>query len=148
MDKIEREGEPAIYHVDDDDAGMNEAIHKARTSLGRFDEALHSGDTSLYGFSLKEKFETPDGSEHIWIVDVSKQGDNYLGYLGNKPNKIPSLAEGDSVTVPLDKISDWMFLDRGRLRGGYTLRLLRSRMSDQEKKAFDSSFGVVIDGKE
>jgi uncharacterized protein YegJ (DUF2314 family) len=52
---------------------------------------------------------------------------------------------GEEVRVDPEKISDWMYVDNGVLRGGFTLRVLRSRMSPQEREQFDSEIGFGIE---
>ena len=52
---------------------------------------------------------------------------------------------GQKVTVEPSKISDWMFVQNGRLVGGYTLRVLRDAMSPSERKEFDKNVPFVID---
>ena len=53
MKVIEREEEPDIYEVKDEDKAMNNAIATARQSLHMFKDALNSGADSLQSFPLK-----------------------------------------------------------------------------------------------
>ena len=43
------------------------------------------------------------------------------------------------VSFDPDDITDWMYIEDGRLIGGYTTRLLRERMSPEERKQLDAS---------
>ena len=52
---------------------------------------------------------------------------------------------GDSEEVEPSKISDWMFVDEGKLVGGYTLRVLRDSMSPAERAEFDKSVDFVVE---
>jgi len=38
-----------------------------------------------------------------------------------------------------------MYLENGKLFGGYTIRVLRNNMSEEERKQFDSESGMQID---
>jgi uncharacterized protein YegJ (DUF2314 family) len=50
---------------------------------------------------------------------------------------------GDTVQISNDNISDWMYVDGIKLRGGYTIRLLRKRMTETERKQFDAENGEL-----
>jgi uncharacterized protein YegJ (DUF2314 family) len=50
----------------------------------------------------------------------------------------PGLKFKQQVSVPLDNISDWMYVSDGRLIGGFTSRVLYGRMSPEERKQDDS----------
>jgi uncharacterized protein YegJ (DUF2314 family) len=94
-------------------------------------------------FALKTKFDSPDGAEHIWVKDIEIKNGRYFGVIDNAPTSIPNLKVGDAIEV--HNITDWMYIDNGVLRGGYTIRLLRDRMSAEERKAFDTEYGVTIE---
>ena len=143
--KTEREGEPAIYSVTDEDAQMNAAMQKAKETLPKFTEALLDNRPETRNFALKKAFATIDGGkEHIWISNISWQGTQFMGIVGNVPNKIPSLALGDSVSIESDEVSDWMYLENDVLAGGYTIRLLYQRMSPAEREHFSKETSIVI----
>ena len=38
-----------------------------------------------------------------------------------------------------------MYIDNQKLRGGYTLRVLRNRMTETERKQFDADSGLIIE---
>jgi uncharacterized protein YegJ (DUF2314 family) len=84
-------------------------------------------------------------TEHIWLSDVSYDNRVFHGLVGNDPLDLKKVSLGDKVTVAPDKISDWMIIDNGRLIGGYTVRLLQSRMSPAEREQFDQSSGLIIE---
>ncbi|MBL7699974.1 MAG: DUF2314 domain-containing protein [Chitinophagaceae bacterium] len=142
-DKVERSGEPDVYQVADDDEAMNHAMEIARGTLKTFDSALKSGNPSYQKFSLKSKFDTPDGAEHIWVSDISIINGKHFGVVDNEPKSIPSIRIGDTIEVR--NITDWFYIDNGILRGGYTIRVLRDKMSAEERKTFDAEYGVTIE---
>ncbi len=144
--KVERNDQPDIYNVTEDDTAMNNAIAYAQKTLPEFDKALSSGDTAYSTFTLKMRFPTKDNSgEHMWIANIKKKNGEYFGILNNQPEYTDAVKMGDSITVPLKDISDWMFMEGRKLHGGYTIRVLRNRMSDSEKKQFDQEQGMIIE---
>ena len=54
------------------------------------------------------------------------------------------LIEYKNIVVSRDKIEDWMIDDHGYLFGGYSLRLQRKRLPQNEKSSFDKYIGIKI----
>lgn len=134
----------AILPVLPDDRAMNTAIQKARGSLPDFVRRLQNPQPLDKAFLIKGRFEWMGQVEHIWVADLSLQGDRFHGVLANEP-RIPTLKFKQSVTVPMDRVSDWMYLSNNRLIGGYTLRELRKRQTPAERAAEDKVRGYVIE---
>lgn len=146
MKVIQREKEPDIYEVKEEDKVMNNAIATARQTLHLFKDALNSGADSLQSFSLKVRYDAPDGyGEHIWLNEVSLKDGVYTGIVNNEPNVITQVKFGDTVTVNPDDISDWMYLANNKLRGGYTLRAIMEKMSPAEREKMQEQSGFVIE---
>lgn len=85
--------------------------------------------------------DTPE-VEHMWVGDVDFDGEFVTGVLGNDPNWLTSVREGDAVRIPLDRISDWMYVMDGAAYGGFTVNLLRSRMDPDERREHDQAWGL------
>lgn len=142
--------EPAadpVVSFADDDAEMNEAIKKAKSSFTVFAEAFKSNKKNLSYFSIKIPFSTPDGDEHIWLSDISKEKDVFFGIIDNVPESATNVKIGDKIKIEQGKISDWMFIERTKLRGGYTLRVILKRMTDEERKEFLAGAPFTVDDK-
>jgi uncharacterized protein YegJ (DUF2314 family) len=133
-----------IEMVTSDDPDMNAAIEQARSTLDEFIESLHSPSPTQVYFSVKAGFPYDGTLEHIWLDDVSFDGQDFHGVLGNEPIYLDGLHLGDEVTVSTADVSDWMIVDGGRLLGGFTIHVLRSRMSDEERQQFDQDMGLLI----
>ena len=128
-----------VYDVDANDEGMNAAIQKARKTFTEFEKAIKSKNPNFKNFTFKKAFPSDFGDEHIWIMYVmpNPKKNNYAGIIGNEPQMTKKVKFEDVVEVSKDEITDWMYYDNGKLRGAYTTKLLRSRMSPEERKAFD-----------
>jgi uncharacterized protein YegJ (DUF2314 family) len=137
--------EPNVISVTDTDPEMNEAIATAKRSLHNFDVALTSADSTLSGFAIKQAFRTDNGQEHIWISSISKQGNSYSGIVDNVPQSIEGLEVDDTVVIDTTLMSDWMYVDHDTLKGAYTLRVLRDRMTPEEREQFDQETGLIIE---
>ncbi|WP_447642523.1 MULTISPECIES: YegJ family protein [Chitinophagaceae] len=141
--KTERNGNPDIYEVQQDDA----EIDSARMTLANFDQALAGTDPAYSEFTLKVRFKeaSSNGIEHMWVSDIKKEKDAYYGILNNEPEFIKKVRLGDTVRIDKSDISDWMFLEGSKLHGGYTIRVLRNKMSPSERKIFDKEQGMSFE---
>lgn len=79
--------------------------------------------------------------EHMWLSDIDFDGRTVSGTLVNSPNRLRTVAAGDAVSAPLEQISDWMYAVGGTVYGGYTVNLMRSRMSPAERREHDAAWG-------
>jgi uncharacterized protein YegJ (DUF2314 family) len=89
----------------------------------------------------------PRGDEHpeleqMWIGDFDFDGINIAGSLLNSPNWLTSVKQGDSITMPFSKSTDWMMTSGGKAYGGFTVNLMRSRMGGRERKEHDEAWGL------
>lgn len=88
---------------------------------------------------------SPDDSrpeaEHMWLDEIEFDGLVVSGVLLNQPNWVTSVSEGDQVSVPLSEISDWMYACLGKVCGGYTINVLRSKMDAAERAQHDEAWG-------
>jgi len=143
--KTERQGQPDIYNVDDGDKEMNDAIKKSRQTFDNFLTAFKKQKSNQTGFSVKMPFSTKDGAEHIWLVNIESTNGQLFGQVDNVPENVSSIKLGDKIEIEKDKISDWFYIENNVLIGGLTIRVLRDRMSPEEKKQFDQEFGIKFD---
>jgi uncharacterized protein YegJ (DUF2314 family) len=135
---VKRRGQPDVVSVEDEDAAMNAAIAKARETVGEFTTALRNPPRRAMGFSFKMVFEEGEHVEHIWVSDARFDGTQLHGTLGNEPLNITSVKLDDPVSALPAEVSDWMFVEDGALRGGYTIRALRDRLSPAERAEHDA----------
>jgi uncharacterized protein YegJ (DUF2314 family) len=140
-----------VAQVQTEDTEMNQAISKSRQTFDGFLAALTSDDTSNSGFAVKYPFKQdvqptsgPVSNEHIWLSPVIIQGDKICGIINNQPEYTDKVKMGDTVYIDRSLISDWNYTHKGRLMGGYSIRLLVSRMTAEEKADFQAQTGIVF----
>jgi uncharacterized protein YegJ (DUF2314 family) len=86
---------------------------------------------------VKKPFIQNGQLEHIWLSDVQFVGNRFRGRVDNQPRKIQGLKLGQLVSVKPNEISDWLYIDHGKLVGGYTVRVHYNELSAKEKQEFD-----------
>ena len=141
---IEREGEPPVIYIPDNLPEMSLAIEKARSTVDQFISALETPKSAQTNFSVKLPVVDGDKVEHMWVLPVRYQEDCFFGTINNEPDKVSTVKVGDEVSIAKNEISDWMYVDNGRLVGGFTLRVLRKHMSEEERKDVDEQSPFVI----
>jgi uncharacterized protein YegJ (DUF2314 family) len=120
-----------------DDAQMDAAISEAKASIRNFFEAFFHPKEGQRGFLVKVVFDEDDRREHIWMADLNFHGEKPTGVIANEPG-LPSLKFMQRVAFEASYISDWMYIEDGYLVGGYTTRVIRDRMSAEERKRHDA----------
>ena len=129
--------EPEYFTVSDDDAAMIQAVKQARKTVPTFIAALRHPRSTQGKFEVKKPFVKDGAVEHMWLSDVTFSGGRFHGMVDNHPRKTPGVKMGDRVSVNPNEITDWAFVDKGTLVGGYTIRLLFSDLSPERKVAFE-----------
>jgi uncharacterized protein YegJ (DUF2314 family) len=80
--------------------------------------------------------------EEMWISEVDFDGGDVSGELLNQPNWLKSIKQGDAVRLPLERVSDWMYVINGQVFGAFTVQLIRSRMRPKERAEHDQAWGL------
>ena len=140
----DREGEPPVYRTVENDSEMNMAIEKAKGTLNVFEMAFQAGDYDAGTPALKIKFPVVAGFEHIWVSEISSDNLTYYGIIDNVPKTAKDIKLYDKIKIDKDDITDWMFGERGELVGGYTIRVIHSRMTKREKRDFAQNFTLKM----
>jgi uncharacterized protein YegJ (DUF2314 family) len=125
--------------VEDDDANMKAAIDKARSTVNQFIAALQKPKKTQENFSIKMLFKDGEEGEHMWLLPVTYDGKQFTGVVNNMPEKIKTAKLKQRVTIDPDKISDWMYIENGKLVGGFTIRALHERLSPEERKEMEKT---------
>ncbi|MBL9149475.1 MAG: DUF2314 domain-containing protein [Phycisphaerae bacterium] len=137
-----------IVNVDAEDKAMNAAIAEAKRTLPTFLRAWERPKPNQESFLLKVEFFGDDDEatpEHIWIADLAYEGDDLVGTVANEP-QTPGLSYLQRVTIEdLECVTDWMYIENGRLVGGFTTRAIRNRLSPKERAAFEKAVPYRFD---
>lgn len=138
----------ASDHVADfssDDAQMNAAVAEARANVATFTAALTAPGLDQSMFLVKAGLTEGGYTEHVWLSPVSLDGSAFSGPISDDVVRVHGWKKGDVVRVTPQAVSDWMYVDSGRLVGGYTIRVMRAQMSPEERAAFDAEMPFRIE---
>jgi uncharacterized protein YegJ (DUF2314 family) len=113
-----------IIQVADDDPLMLAAVEKAHNGWPTFASAYE--ENAGENFSVKAPITREGNTEFIWISVTSLEGERIYGTLGNDPGNLGSLKFGSKVSVPLEDLNDWCYIDpKGKLQGGFTIEAVQ-----------------------
>lgn len=135
----------AVKEYGKDDTGMNAAMQRARNEIGTLVTRLKTPVAQTDYLSIKVALPTQAGStEHIWCGNVSHNNGTFTARIDNKPVD-PQYKLGQVLTLQADQISDWMYVEKGKLVGGYTMLYHYSTLSDKEKAAMRRALPFQIE---
>ena len=137
--------EPPYIEVPKNHTAMHRAVIQARKTVGTFIAALKNPAPGQKDFEIKKPFMQNGEIEHIWLSDVQFTGNRFQARVDNQPRKIQGLKLGQVVSVDPKEISDWLYIDNGKLVGGYTVRVQYSELSAKEKHEFDRAADFKIE---
>jgi uncharacterized protein YegJ (DUF2314 family) len=133
-----------IIDVNATDPEMLAAMRQARATLPQFLEAVQHHDTASYNFAVKLPFADGAQKEYIWLGEPTFENGKWYGTVDNTPEYTHEIKEGERVAFDTANVADWNYTKNGELMGGYSVRLLRNRMSPGERAEFDKYTGWII----
>ncbi len=141
-----------VFFAEGDSPKMMEAYKKAQETFKYFWRELSweyrrivpALDLACVKVAFSQKLNESDEPivEHMWINEINFDGEKIYGKLINDPNELTNVKNGDSVEIPVDQISDWLFCTQGKTYGGYTIQAMRSEMNTKERKEHDNAWGL------
>jgi uncharacterized protein YegJ (DUF2314 family) len=136
-------GQVVVYSNDDNK--MAAAIMQARESYASFLNVLKHQCVGCERFSVKIRLEYDETyAEHVWLDSLFFKADKLYGVLASVPEKVERVQRGDIMEAKPDSLSDWMYVEKGKLIGGFTVKLTYDQLGDSEKKAFEEEVGAII----
>jgi uncharacterized protein YegJ (DUF2314 family) len=126
---------PGLKRVNSDEM-FKPAVAKARLTVNQFIAALKKPKPGQKEFAFKM---TLGGKEGVWLNNVAVKNGMIAGKMTQDSRTSPSIKRGSTQQVKPTQISDWMFIENGKLVGGYTIRLARDHMAPEQRKVFDKS---------
>lgn len=116
------------------DPELAAAVLRARKELPRFIRALQRPAPDQRQFAINARMKTPLGFEQIWVTVHAYTGGAFEGVLAEEPYAIPEMHKGDAVRVPEADVSDWTFMNAGKIAGGYTMQVLLRREAEKANR--------------
>jgi hypothetical protein len=78
---------------------------------------------------------------HLWLGVTSIDDDLLFCSVLEAPKPL-GLSKGDCFVILEEMVEDWMILHQGVAYGGFSMRVLRDRLGEIEKRRFDEHTGI------
>ena len=128
-----------LTFVSEDDSAMRGAIERARATVPELLRRLrHPSATQTY-LSVKLPLREGETVEHVWLSSVTYDGQRFHGRIDNNIETLQGWGLGDTVSVVADSISDWLVIDDSIAAGGFSIRVLRDRLTERERAQWDAA---------
>ncbi|MAS92174.1 MAG: hypothetical protein CMO55_03165 [Verrucomicrobiales bacterium] len=117
--------EPVI-EISDDDPRMAAAVEEAIKRWPEFVSAFKRRDPDdVDRYIIKAEFSEGSKSEFMWVSVSEINSEVIRGTLMNDPHELLDVHRGANVTIPMDRLNDWIYPGRdGSHIGGFTLDVL------------------------
>lgn len=142
INKAERD---EIALVSKNDPGMAMAMQKARDTLPEFLKAAAAPPAGAEGFAVKVAIREGANAEYFWISPFEPKGDAFTGRLNNAPRMVRGVKNGDPLNFSKAEIVDWMYMDKGAMKGNYTACAMLRKGTQKDRDAFRKRFGLDCD---
>ena len=154
-------GDPLFVDLRDDDPALLAAVIEAREKLPQFRAAFSArhfrpavylvkvpfvdrsdvGQSSLVATSEVVAENPKRPIAHLWLGVTSTLDEMFFCSVGEAPKQL-GLMKGDSFVIGEEVVEDWMIDHQGVAYGGFSLRVLRSRLGEIDKRRFDDHTGI------
>lgn len=119
---------PSITRVAENDPRLLAATAEARRRWPEFAAAFAAPAPNQGDFMVKAKFTDGVHVEHQWAEVTQLNADTVTGILDKTPLEVTGLHCGDTVTIALGDIEDWLYLENDVPVGGFSVKVLREIM--------------------
>jgi hypothetical protein len=152
---------PLFVDRDKNDPAIVEAVQEARRTLPQFLAAISKGRFSPASYLVKVPFidrsdlgehalvRTPETAAenstrpicHLWLTVTSIFDDLIFCSVVEAPDAL-HLKRGNSFVIESELIEDWMINHGDVAFGGFSLRVVRSRLRTEDQMKFDAHTGI------
>ena len=134
-----------IVKVAKDDPVMLEAMRKARSTLSQFLALAKTPPPKTKVFSVKVAVHDGGRVEYFWITPFESKDGKFSGKLDNRPETVSNVTIGQIITFAETEIVDWMYMEDGKMRGGYTTCAILKKAPQAEAQELVKHYGLACD---
>lgn len=128
-----------VYTFTNNSTSMEAAIAEANKTWPLFEQNIFAANPGTDHFAVKMIFKDFEDEEHLWLINLHKKNGKLHGVLDDTPYKIKDMKVGDTFIIKIDRISDWVYSENGKMIGGYTIRVIHNNLNGEEKQEYKSS---------
>jgi uncharacterized protein YegJ (DUF2314 family) len=129
--------EATVILADHDDAEIARIAEDARSTLYVFFRYLNRTGSGKNNCYVKYPFTVDDDSgvnrEQIWLTGIQFKNGRYFGILAGVPLHLGGKKKGDMVIFDMDAITDWMYIQSGKIIGGESIKYLLEKIPEDQR---------------
>jgi uncharacterized protein YegJ (DUF2314 family) len=118
--------QPDVVKIRAGDPELAAAYEQARSTLDQFFAKLARPGASQ-AHAVQTQLREGDVVEHVWLSEVRRDGDQLVGTLDNVPVDVKGYEMGATIRIARAAVQDWMYMEGGKLRGAFTMRVQARR---------------------
>jgi uncharacterized protein YegJ (DUF2314 family) len=140
-----KEGDPLLANLDSGESNYKKTVEKAQSEMSFFLRELNvKPETSTACVKIFIP-NNHDNGAFVWLVNPAFELDTCEAEIFEIPNEFVDFRPGDKLKFNKKDIQDWYILDKeGRMKGGYSLRYMRQKLSEKEQIEFDKYIDVKV----
>jgi uncharacterized protein YegJ (DUF2314 family) len=132
-------GGDSTFHTDSNNDEIADIALRARDTLPFFLRHLRQPGIGERDFRVKYPFPADNGSgflyEQLWLGDIRRGEESYTGVVLNTPFYVSGLSQGDRRAFNTGEITDWMYIRKGKITGGKSIKYLLEQIPPTERNA-------------
>ena len=136
-EKAPEPSEVTIMQVYQDDAEIARIAEDARSTLPVFFRYLTragaKGEYCYVKYPLMADDDSGLNMEQIWLTGIQFKNGRYFGVLAGAPLYLSGMKKGDTVIIDMDTITDWMYVQSGKIIGGESIKYLLGRIPEDQR---------------
>jgi uncharacterized protein YegJ (DUF2314 family) len=123
--------------VGQSDKEIEKITDNARRSLPIFFRNLNRPENGANNFYVKYPLSSDDGGvepkvrEQVWLGSIRLKNDAYYGTPANTPRSHGRKMK--RVNIDTDKITDWMYIQDGKIIGGRSIKYLLEKIPEDQR---------------
>jgi uncharacterized protein YegJ (DUF2314 family) len=123
-----------ITEVEHSDKELEKIAENARRALPTFFRNLARPEAGADNFFVKYPLTTDDGGiEQVWLGGIRVKDGVYYGRLANTSNLSGGRMKNKLITFDPDKITDWMYIQDGKIIGGRSIKYLLEKIPETQR---------------
>jgi len=133
-DASRRNNPSAVIEIGQADKEIERIAENARRSLPIFLRNLARPGPGAGNFCVKYPLTSYDGrTEHIWLGGIRIKDGVCYGSVVNSTRFNDSIKKGDTIIFEMDSITDWMYVQDGKIVGGSSIKYLLEKTPEAQR---------------
>jgi len=129
---VSRRSSPSV-EIEQSDEEITRIAENARRSLPIFFRNLARPEAGAGNFYVKYPLIADDGMEQVWLGNIHFKDGVYYGVLANTISSMDNMKKGDKISFAPDAITDWMYVQDGKIMGGRSIKYLLEKIPETQR---------------